>query len=72
MTRSRQAHCRGDCFIIESLNILLFISFPFLCHDEDRLESRVARWHIFKPKNLNLVKFLRVLQWTLLVYFMAL
>jgi hypothetical protein len=32
---------------------------------------RVARWHIFKPKNPNLGKFWRVLQWKILVYFMT-
>jgi hypothetical protein len=33
--------------------------------------NRVARWHFFKPKNPNLGKFWRVLQWKILVYFMA-
>jgi glycosyltransferase involved in cell wall biosynthesis len=32
--------------------------------------ARVARWYIFKPKKPNLGKFLRVLQWKILVYFM--
>jgi hypothetical protein len=31
---------------------------------------RVARWYIFKTKNPNLGKFLRVLQWKMLKYFM--
>jgi hypothetical protein len=30
--------------------------------------TRVARWSMFKPKNPNLDKFRRVLQWKMLVY----
>jgi hypothetical protein len=30
-----------------------------------------ARWYIFKPKNPNLGKFWRVLQWKMLIYFIA-
>jgi hypothetical protein len=30
--------------------------------------GRVARWHIFKPKNPNLGKFWRVLEWHMLIY----
>jgi hypothetical protein len=33
--------------------------------------TRVARWHIFKPKNPNLGKFWRDLQWKMSIYFMA-
>jgi hypothetical protein len=32
---------------------------------------RVARWHILKTKNPYFGKFWRVLQWKMLVYFMA-
>jgi hypothetical protein len=32
---------------------------------------RVARWHIFKPKILIWGKFLRDLQWKILIYFQA-
>jgi hypothetical protein len=32
---------------------------------------RVARWFVFKPKNPNLGKFWRVLQWKILVYFVT-
>jgi hypothetical protein len=35
----------------------------------DKVVDRVARRHIFKPKNPNLGKFWRVLQWKMLVYF---
>jgi hypothetical protein len=31
---------------------------------------RVARWFIFKPKDPNLGKFLRALEWKMLIYFM--
>jgi hypothetical protein len=33
--------------------------------------GRVARWFIFNPKNPNLGKFLRVIDWKLFIYFMA-
>jgi hypothetical protein len=33
--------------------------------------TRVARWFVFKPKNPNLGKFWRVLQWKILVYFVT-
>jgi hypothetical protein len=32
---------------------------------------RVARWFVFKTKNPNLVKFWRILQWKMMVYFMG-
>jgi hypothetical protein len=35
------------------------------------LRFRFARWYIFKPKNPNLGKFWRALQWIMFVYFMA-
>jgi hypothetical protein len=34
------------------------------------LKSRVARWFIYKPKNSNLGKFLRVIDCKMLIYFM--
>jgi hypothetical protein len=33
------------------------------------LSSRVARWFVFKPRNRNLGKFCRALDWKMLVYF---
>jgi hypothetical protein len=33
--------------------------------------ARVARWFIFKPKNPNLGKFWRALEWNMFVYFMT-
>jgi hypothetical protein len=34
-------------------------------------QCRVARWFIFKPKILIWVRFVGVLQWKMLVYFMS-
>jgi hypothetical protein len=31
-------------------------------------QARVARWHIFKPKDLSLGKFWRVLKWKMMLY----
>jgi hypothetical protein len=36
-----------------------------------RVEGRVARWYIFKPKNTILGKFWGGLKWKILVCFMA-
>jgi hypothetical protein len=36
-----------------------------------RAETRVARWHAFKPKIPNSGKFWRALQWKMLIYFTA-
>jgi hypothetical protein len=38
---------------------------------KNKVNARVARWHIKKPKIPILGKFLRVLLWKMLVYFMV-
>jgi hypothetical protein len=43
----------------------------FLPQMQFRLQSRVARWHILKPKNPKLGKFWRALQRKVFAYFMA-
>jgi hypothetical protein len=35
------------------------------------VEGRVARWLVFKPKNPNFGKILRVSDWRMLIYFIA-
>jgi hypothetical protein len=37
----------------------------------DDILTRDARWFIFKPKNPNLGKFWRALDWKMLIYFTA-
>jgi hypothetical protein len=49
----------------------LFQVFVFLKTFSFRLKTRVARWYIFQTKIPYLGKFWRVLQWNMMVYFMA-
>jgi hypothetical protein len=44
---------------------------PICSWATQKIYGRVARWLIFKPKNLNLGKFCRALDGKMLIYFMA-
>jgi hypothetical protein len=58
--------------------LLLSLLFMYLRSENDNVKKythictyRVARWHIFKPRNANLGKIWSVLKWKRLVYFTA-